>query len=44
MSTNSYSTEPAHRLYQRLGFVRCPERDWSPLPGVELVVYRLDLA
>jgi len=44
MSTNSYGTAPAHRLYQRLGFVRCPERDWSPLPGVELVVYRLDLA
>jgi ribosomal protein S18 acetylase RimI-like enzyme len=44
MSTNSYGTAPAHRLYQRLGFVRCPERDWSPLPGVDLVVYRLDLA
>lgn len=29
----------AHRLYERLGFVRQPERDWSPLPGVELVAY-----
>src|SRR5262245_718379 len=34
----------AHRLYERLGFARCPERDWSPLPGVELISYRLELA
>ena len=37
------STEPtmatAHRLYQKLGFTRLPERDWSPLPGVGLLVY-----
>ncbi|HEX5089071.1 MAG TPA: GNAT family N-acetyltransferase [Nocardioides sp.] len=44
MSTNAHGTAPAQRLYQRLGFVRCPERDWSPMPGVELIVYRLDLA
>jgi len=44
LSTNTHGTAPAHRLYQRLGFLRCPERDWSPLPGVELVVYRLELA
>jgi ribosomal protein S18 acetylase RimI-like enzyme len=37
-------TSPAHRLYQRLGFERTPARDWSPVPGVELVAYRLDLA
>jgi len=29
----------AHRLYERLGFSRLPARDWSPLPGVELLVY-----
>src|SRR5438445_2080322 len=23
--------EAAHRLYERLGFVRAPERDWSPV-------------
>ena len=23
----------AHRIYQRLGFERTPERDWSPVPG-----------
>jgi ribosomal protein S18 acetylase RimI-like enzyme len=41
------STDPrmtaAHRLYQRLGFTRLPERDWSPLPGVGLLVYARDL-
>lgn len=35
--------EIAHRLYERLGFVRAPKRDWSPEPGVQLRVYRLDL-
>jgi predicted N-acetyltransferase YhbS len=34
----------AHRLYERLGFGRCPERDWEPMPGVELIAYRLELA
>lgn len=29
----------AHRLYERLGFTRLPERDWSPLPGVDLRAY-----
>lgn len=41
------STAPAmtaaHRLYERLGFTRLPERDWTPAPGVELIVYALDL-
>jgi ribosomal protein S18 acetylase RimI-like enzyme len=41
------STDPrmaaAHRLYERLGFTRLPERDWSPLPGVNLMAYGLDL-
>ena len=34
----------AHRLYERLGFGRCPERDWEPLPGVSLLAFRLELA
>lgn len=34
----------AHRIYQRMGFVRAPERDWQPAPGVQLVAYVLDLA
>ncbi|MFA6298381.1 MAG: GNAT family N-acetyltransferase [Nocardioides sp.] len=31
----------AHRLYERVGFERDPARDWSPLPGVELLAYLL---
>lgn len=31
------------RLYARMGFVRLPERDWSPQAGVSLVVLRYDL-
>ena len=34
----------AHRLYERHGFVRAPERDWSPAARVDLVAYHLDLA
>ncbi len=34
----------AQRLYQRFGFRRVPELDWSPLEGVLLVGMRLDLA
>lgn len=30
----------AHRIYERLGFRRVPERDWSPVPGVDLLVFR----
>jgi len=41
------STDPlmttAHRLYQRLGFTRLPERDWRPEPGVDLLVYSREL-
>jgi len=33
----------AHRLYQGIGFTRDPTRDWSPVPGVELLGYVLSL-
>ena len=33
----------AHRIYERAGFVRDPDRDWAPVPGVDLLGYRLDL-
>jgi ribosomal protein S18 acetylase RimI-like enzyme len=35
--------QAAHRIYERAGFVRDPERDWSPLPGLDLITYRLAL-
>lgn len=34
----------AHRIYERVGFTRTPERDWSPEPGVDLLTYVLALA
>jgi len=41
------SSEPtmqaAHRLYAAMGFRPKPDRDWSPLPGVDLRCYILDL-
>ncbi|WP_333736979.1 GNAT family N-acetyltransferase [Streptomyces sp. IBSBF 2806] len=36
----------AHRIYERLGFARTPERDWSPLPeslDITLLTYQLTL-
>ncbi|MFD5591807.1 GNAT family N-acetyltransferase [Streptomyces griseorubiginosus] len=35
----------AHRLYERLGFTRAPERDWKPIPGNDftLLAYELTL-
>jgi ribosomal protein S18 acetylase RimI-like enzyme len=42
LSSASYMTT-AHRMYERLGFTRLPERDWSPRPGVDLYAFFLDL-
>ncbi|MEX0173317.1 GNAT family N-acetyltransferase [Streptomyces sp. LMG1-1-1.1] len=33
----------AHRIYDRLGFVRTPERDWQPIPEHTLLTYALEL-
>ncbi|MGW4022617.1 GNAT family N-acetyltransferase [Streptomyces sp. NPDC005009] len=36
----------AHRIYERLGFTRSPERDWNPLPeldDISLLTYELTL-
>ncbi|MEU6913509.1 GNAT family N-acetyltransferase [Streptomyces olindensis] len=36
----------AHRIYERLGFVRTPERDWNPVPHLDditLLTYELTL-
>lgn len=42
------STQPAmtsaRRLYQALGFIRDPGRDWSPVPGFTLLAFTLPLA
>lgn len=35
--------EDAHRVYERLGFHRTPEKDWSPVLGVDLLGFRLPL-
>ncbi len=34
----------ARRLYERLGFVREPDRDWDPVPGAHLLLYSLGLS
>jgi ribosomal protein S18 acetylase RimI-like enzyme len=41
--SSAVTMHAAHRLYERLGFSRLPERDWSPSPGVQLVAYTLPL-
>ena len=33
----------ARRLYERAGFHRLPDRDWSPAPGFTLLAYGLPL-
>ncbi|MFJ7906270.1 GNAT family N-acetyltransferase [Kitasatospora sp. NPDC096204] len=41
----AFSTRPemttAHRIYERTGFRRTPERDWAPYPGMDLMVYTM---
>ncbi|MFI9821000.1 GNAT family N-acetyltransferase [Streptomyces sp. NPDC052013] len=40
------SMHSAHRIYERLGFVRTPERDWNPVPDLDditLLTYELTL-
>ncbi|MBZ3903690.1 GNAT family N-acetyltransferase [Streptomyces griseiscabiei] len=40
------SMHAAHRIYERLGFTRTPERDWNPLPDLldlTLITYELTL-
>lgn len=33
----------AHGLYRSMGFRRWPERDWAPMPGVNLLALQVDL-
>jgi len=37
------SMHTAHAIYERFGFRRAPERDWSPIDTLTLLVYELDL-
>ncbi|WP_374455740.1 GNAT family N-acetyltransferase [Nocardioides sp.] len=40
MALSSLATmTSAHRVYGRLGYTRDPSRDWSPLPGVDLIAF-----
>ncbi|CAA9381815.1 MAG: Acetyltransferase [uncultured Nocardioides sp.] len=40
MALSSLATmTAAHRVYARLGYGRAPDRDWSPLPGVDLLAF-----
>jgi GNAT superfamily N-acetyltransferase len=34
----------ARRIYQRMGFMRMPDRDWSPDGRMQLLAYGLDLS
>lgn len=36
--------QTAHRIYERMGFVRAPDRDWWPSQQTQLIVYLLELA
>ncbi|MET7487448.1 GNAT family N-acetyltransferase [Streptomyces sp. NPDC005538] len=40
------SMHAAHRIYEHLGFVRTPDRDWNPVPHLDdltLLTYQLTL-
>ena len=40
MALSSLATmAAAHRIYARLGYVRDPGRDWSPVAGVDLLAF-----
>ena len=41
--STAHSMTKAHRLYERRGYVRRPDRDWF-VDDLALIVYRLDLA
>lgn len=34
----------AHSIYERLGYERAPDRDWSPAPEVQLIAYAKELS
>ncbi|MEU1196103.1 GNAT family N-acetyltransferase [Streptomyces sp. NPDC005813] len=44
--STQHSMHAAHRIYERLGFTRTPDRDWNPIPeldDIRLLTYELTL-
>ncbi|MGB5952184.1 MAG: GNAT family N-acetyltransferase [Ornithinimicrobium sp.] len=41
--STAHSMTAAHRLYERLGFIRVPNKDWSPVRDLCLLAYRLEV-
>lgn len=41
--STSPQMQAARRIYERLGFGRVPDRDWTPVPDFPLWAYRLPL-
>lgn len=41
--TRSDVADRARRMYRRLGFARLPDRDWTPVPGIELIAWEYAL-
>lgn len=39
VASSATTMHAAHRLYERLGFVRNPSRDWAPNPETQLIVF-----
>ncbi|MER6014635.1 GNAT family N-acetyltransferase [Streptomyces bluensis] len=37
------SMHAAHRIYERLGFTRSPDRDWNPLPHLDIALLTYEL-
>jgi ribosomal protein S18 acetylase RimI-like enzyme len=43
MLSSQRSMVVAHRMYERLGFRRAPDRDWVVLPGLSLIAYGVEV-
>lgn len=41
--TTQRNMAAAHAIYERMGFTRTPDRDWTAPPDVDLITYVLDL-
>ncbi|MFE7166510.1 GNAT family N-acetyltransferase [Streptomyces sp. NPDC057616] len=41
--STQHAMHAAHRIYERHGFVRVPERDWRPMPGHDFTLLTYEL-